>query len=557
MGNNKAFSTLVLILFIFGLPACNTPILASTPVPTSTTTKPTAAPSKTAIVLPNSLVQPTSTATGGSSPDILWNDALGKPIVIEGFKGLWSPVADELAGILQFEIGDCCGDTGTLGISSQPGFTYIALDEDNKQKVVESLNWSPDGQKILYGIAVTSGGLGDMSYSNPWIIDRNGENSRIIIESTFQALEFSGWLDTARAVFVGYAGGQGRKVAVWNIATGQLEYDEVVESFDFFPFHNNMIPATYGSATNQIYVITPGKINSDPSMLFQPLQSTHIFPYEKGIYPYSGGAFFQDWQPGVNVMLVIYQGWLNEKEQVDVSDLLLWNLDTDQVSTLIPGGLSGHFTPDGRNLVYVTAGPYSQFEPSMSGTDALTQVDLETQPFLQVMDFPNRQVWLSLPIIAERYTWLYPDGVTEAINLSLSPDSRYMTFMTQGKPSLDGNGLPGEVTFIDTKKSYFNILDMWTKQLIYSEPLDIKLDLDKIIWSPSSKYFVYQGVENNWQLFNVENGDALVLTFKGNTMVGSPAWSYDGRYLSFIRDEKTGQWPYATYILNMANLPNK
>lgn len=127
-------------------------------------------------------------------------------------------------------------------------------------------------------------------------------------------------------------------------------------------------------------------------------------------------TLFADWLPGTNQMLFSWTSIINEG-----SSLYLWDIDQNQSTLLIPGGLTGTFSPDGKILAYLTNGP-----------DAVVPVDfMNFDSYLQMFEMETRTVLSAFPIAAE----LDYFGAFPRFNLEyeFSPDGRYLAYVSPEK----------------------------------------------------------------------------------------------------------------------------
>ena len=127
-------------------------------------------------------------------------------------------------------------------------------------------------------------------------------------------------------------------------------------------------------------------------------------------------TLFADWLPGTNQMLV---SWTSIDE--GVTSLYLWDIDQNQSTLLVPSGLTGTFSPDGKILAYLSNGP-----------DAVVPIDFTNfDPYLQVFDLDTRTVLSAFPIAAELdNSTFFPQFNFE---YQFSPDGRYLAYITPEK----------------------------------------------------------------------------------------------------------------------------
>jgi len=228
--------------------------------------------------------------------------------------------------------------------------------------------------------------------------------------------------------------------------------------------------------------------------------------------------------PGNQVALINVFNWTEL-----ASRLFLWDLDTDDVSTLIPGGISAHFSPDGQNLLFTTMGPYSLYTSTITGELTVDPISDSGTIYLQLMDFPERQVLMSLPSI----TWdKFRDTPRGYFNVAwFSPDGHYLAFQSRGSVVTNESGWPSAIDPDDATHIYLNILDLRQKKLIYS--FVGPQYWSEIGWAPTSDKFIYRNPYNEWMLIDLSTMELLPITVRNGSLISeNPAWSYDGNYLS-------------------------
>lgn len=215
-------------------------------------------------------------------------------------------------------------------------------------------------------------------------------------------------------------------------------------------------------------------------------------------YRNSYNSSFQDWLPKTNKMLVMVgeRGVMEDDEEFynlpPMSDLQLWDVATDELTLLVPDGLYGRFSPDGRYLASVI--------PNESG------------PTMQLRQEPFDQILLEAPTRAVGHSWS-----SFLPFFSFSPDSHYLAFFTTADSS-------------HSAPTHLAVLDLENKIILWSLPVPS----GDLFWSPDSTHLLYRANDGNLTLLNVENGRTTPLTFDGGQLVRDPQWSYDGRYLSVL-----------------------
>jgi Tol biopolymer transport system component len=170
---------------------------------------------------------------------------------------------------------------------------------------------------------------------------------------------------------------------------------------------------------------------------------------------------FEDWINASNQMLVLT--WdvdvnLSSVEvlhDTPVTDLQIWDVDSDTLTKVIPGGIWGRISPDRRYLVYLQ--PSSNF------------------PTLQLLDRNSGQVIFAQPAFAEFTRF---SGEVDAF-ASFSPDGRFLTYFDSG-----------------TNLVIFDLESGKSLSTFQAKPVTP-------IWSPSGTQLVYEDMNNGTAIFDV------------------------------------------------------
>jgi len=200
---------------------------------------------------------------------------------------------------------------------------------------------------------------------------------------------------------------------------------------------------------------------------------------------------------------------------------------------LAPNGMGGEFSPDGRLLAYLTAGPAllnetSRPVPYPPGAERLSGV------YLQVMELAGGTVQLSLPTYSRSDSDDLILGAHSYLRGGFSPDSRYLAILTPGLLQLDTSGWSLGVDTSQPDQVYLNILDWPARQVVWS---GLSNEAAGIKWSPLSDHLLYTDQDHNWQLLDVLNRVTTQMTAQVNGWF-SVAWSTSGRYLSLSGGEQ-------------------
>jgi Tol biopolymer transport system component len=555
----KHFRNLCVLLLSVMISGCTASSLQQ---PTDT---PTLAPTikhtttLTATVTVTATVTPISEPSPTLVPSVVWAEPFENPIEIQGYANAWSPVSNEIAGISNpNRVHEWPNIIGIPMLAVAPDFEMVVLEDINADKVGGDLYWTPDGQKILYAVSCY-GEIGCMEYGTLWMVDRNGSNPHELTGG-YQWLEVWGFMDPDTVVVSGYSGGGHIHLDEYNILTNNYVTGDVVHmsQYEHSPINSIYVPVV----DCQLYCTTcvlSRKKNTPYSMACRSeYDYAHEFPREDESFQYIDTTF-QDWQPGTNNILILAQGLVIEKDMVKegemVSRLLLWNVDTNQVKSLGPGGLFGRYSQDGKYLVFLTLGSSDQYVSSDLQKITFDPVIMDSQPYLQLMNVSTKQIMLRVPVkttFNESAGSNY--GITEPDRFSFSPDGRYITFLTDGLISTTDAGIPTEALDSSSTTVYLNVLDIQTGQLMQSLPADgfEKWFRFNTFWSPDSTKFVYLDSIDNWQLFEMADGSITPITLSNGYLMQTPTWSYDASYLSF-----SSQYDFVsrTHILNLARRP--
>ncbi len=540
----------------------STPIPTASPLPSSTSTrKPTNQPTRTRTYTPTHQPTPTETRTPPLRPSStplpppVWSGALGEPVVLDDFTGVWAPVADELVGIQSTAYY-----TGTLSLVSAPDFTVHPYTFEGADNAIEQMAWSPNGEAVLFGIPQSWVGILTIdTTSDVWVVNRDGSGAEKL-DSGFRGLSFPFWLDKRTFIASGYSGGGHFAIAEIDYLAKKVILDDVVHVYSMGEPERNYIPVVSSIGSLVVQIITQTKQGNDPNYCLDTDCYTRVFYYKETNSLYKGrDAYFKDWQPGThNALVQVTSG----TENTQAFRIFLWNVDTDRITTMIPGGLHARYSPDGRSLLFTTIQPSSIYTASISGPLTVDWVPPEGDLYLQLMNINNRKVFLSLPVMTrEKLRDLaYPD---EFLTADYSPNGRYLAFVTIGPVTTDVNGWPVSVDTRNPDNVYLNILDLQTRRLLQSIPYGSPYL--KVNWSPNSQYLFYVDSMENWNLVDLTRNIVIPIIYHGGEQphwidytidpINNLSWSMDSRYLSlFVRRPTNGDFTrrdVTTYIFDV------
>jgi Tol biopolymer transport system component len=263
---------------------------------------------------------------------------------------------------------------------------------------------------------------------------------------------------------------------------------------------------------------------------------------------------FEDWQPGTNTMLANWFVYTDTSGEnlLQAAHLFQWNIAEMSAISVIPGGISAQFSPDGSILAFTSFGAIG------SGltvpNDGLSPIPIDpTLPiYLQLQNRQDGQIFLSLPIESGlgKMKWNDQTGLNEFFQyrekVFFSPDGHYLSFFTTGPVSVDENGWPRSLENSDSVNRFLNILDLREKKLLYSLPTARKC------WSGTNNdtQFIYQNPEENWVLIDLTTRTITPITLQNGKQLSCPSWSFDDQYLLFHRFDTTTYFQ-STIILSL------
>jgi hypothetical protein len=478
-----------------------------------------------------------------STLSITWSKEIVKPVVIEDFEGMWSPTANKIAGIQSKGIFQ----TGSLVLAQSPDFAPSLLDRLHPDNVWANtiwssgginwsdLIWSPDGKYVLYGVPNEPGTKNDNPLdisADIWMADSGSGNIKPTRFGSMSALAFWGWMDDQTVVNTGLSGGGHVLITEWNYGTGKILAADNLPVYALGSLTNLYAPVSGCERECTTYVLVRNPVKPYNQVCGEACQSKE-FPRDQKTFTERVDVFYQDWLSGGKKLLVAAHG--PDDKVAEGARLILWDVATNQLTSVAAGGIYGRYYDNGKILAWVTYGPASQYPADVSGPAALDPINSNDQTYIQLMNTETHQVIMSLPVYT--YSWLEfdIDGFIDPV-MTISPDNRWMTLLSPGQIRLsDQNGTIEAVTKSDQGWS-FNIINLQTRQLIKSVEIDNKFNFQNFrpVWSPLSDQFVFQDETGNWHLFKANTVSLTPVTEKNGALIGRPSWSFDGRYLQFI-----------------------
>lgn len=562
--HKRVFSTIQVSLLIILTFGCSNATAQQSPIKVlktdtsaaaTSTSIPTALPTQTVTITasPKPIKEqaiPTSTAV--SDGDVTWAVQENLKMVDGLFDfGLWSPTRNEIV-FTSAHLEDI-----TLTRFTAPDFQpqEIRIPFSNPNFSIDNCGcsdilWSQDGQKIYFGGPVSDSVQAYMEDCSLWVLGHDSLNpSRVNRELHGRSLELGGWLDPHTIYTASYRGG----IQLIDLPTGKIinraytrESGNSFFAKDFFVSTNNY----YSGPPFTMFAFGrhAGPIDLTTSVDLIGLQYTRLPPV-----PEIANTFLTDVIPNTNKALGY---WYQEVDDTTASGelkisyihkLVLWDIDANTVTTLVPYALYGRFNPDLHSLAYLTNGPAkldSTHHPievtSGNARDLRGGFGLDIEdPYLQLLDLGAQTVFLSVPVQALSDD-ISPDFYHVAMEFSL--DGRYLAFVSDRKLDLDETGWPRMIQTAQANPNhyYLHILDLKKRKLIWSraEPgqlpkvpnYDTNYSQGLPTWSLQGNQFTFLDAQNNIQLVNLEKGTTIPITLEVH---GKPCvqWSPDGAYI--------------------------
>jgi Tol biopolymer transport system component len=519
--------------------ATNTPY-AATIAPTPVKSTPTWAPTAQPTVVSETSVQP-ATVTPPPLPPIIWSEQVEVMSVLPAADLRWSPVVNELlvttCPVEEIEMGL---DAPLIYVAAAPDFDPVDFTPGDfacNPLIVgagPSLSWSPDGQHMLFtghyrGQAVSY----EVTYL--WQIARQSRHGQSLPGVVGRWLRLAGWMDGRTAVYSSYVGGGHREIVILNVHTGE-KIAETTVHVGGVNYVNTHYVATDNGAGYDFFIsaavlsreaITP---NSEQAIEMWGPHLKHLSS-ETGLSGFTSDLSFNsryvDWLPDSNKMLVLTWPADVELWQVDllhdpsVTQLQVWDVETDVLTLLIPNAIDGRFSPDRRHLAYIT--------PSRHG------------PWFHLLDRVTGEIGLSLPVAAtvSGYSTLVDNP------FSFSPDGRYFTFFTPGPLELNQDSRPVGMLAQAQGPEMMHVLDTESGEVIFAIEVSDMLP----VWSPGSSHFLIRDRADNLMLAEVAPRQLTPLVTQSALHIRKPQWSHDGRYLSVSAVEPDNNQTVVGFVL--------
>ena len=506
-------------------PQAATSPVGAAPSATSPASTPTSEAPPTSTPIPTAIQEPAS-SSADLFPGLSLNPALTDHFVLPGYNGLWSPGYDELGGIFTDEDG-----WEQVGIATAPDFLLKAPGLDDLELYYASTLWGVDGRNLVFSTS------GDYSVEGElWRVDRKGQTLQPVAPDVYGLALFpDNWMDERKLVTTAYSGGGHSEVNIIDFLSGKVLARGLVHGPVFEPSHSYvpMANENIGRFMQMAMGLQPA---DEPSLLVENEYALVIPNEAVGEILPQADTVFRDWLPGTNQMLVYafsHTPW--EIDPPEMARLLLWDVDSGEISDVLPNGVDGRYSADGRWLGGVTLGPVL-VEGEKLALGPAQAIPAETQPHLALIETASGRVLLNLPVSAVVRESMevapFPDYLGY---FTFSTDSRYLAFVTPGEVQTDAAGKP--VSVQDGEETYLNVFDTQSGKLIFSQAAAERLPR----WAPRSNRLAYLAADGNWQLFDPAANTTTPLTTTNEDRIWEASWSQSGRYLALYAENEDGR----------------
>lgn len=483
------------------------------PRPTTTaTTVPTTKPTRQPTVTPRDLSKltltdtPKPTFTPTPFPTATSTPSQFQPakdiveiMVLDDTRHLaWSPADHQFAYTT-----DCfLQDDPTIYFGNLANMQYVDITpEEGLECYTPDMIWHPSGEYLL--INSTFKDPDRWREIHGWKVDRDS----LVVEDRGRSSYVWGWLSDEVIIYQRRIGSGVYSISMFNVLTergisGSSGFDGTVRAT------SNSYPILYSGPYRSVAILAQEEVSPEfEGWLF----GTHVkylswgFDLENDEIESSLPSIFMDVLPNTDEVLVLT--WEPTEEIWDLSndvlkngsvqaDLQLWNPTTHELRLLIPNGIYGRFSPDGKHLVYMT--PSLEF------------------PELRLLNQENDEILLSHPVIA--YSDYFYDIWGQVLAYTtFSPNGRFLTFYS---PTPD-------LMIYDLESGEF-------LPAIAGVPFTP-------LWSPDNTRFVYEDGNNGFSIYEIETGATYPLAASGGERLYNPQWSFDGMYLSVVVSQGDGE----------------
>lgn len=488
--------------------------LPNTPTPTATPT-PSRTPVPTDIPLPTLFATSTWTPEPSPTPrptktpyptidfnrEFAWSNEVAVMSQFTGHKLVWSPSHNEFVYIIYPK-----QDNPQVLFTDAINFQPIDITPTGFLSSV-NICWHPSGDYFfLSGKPIDLETIEELGWGvHSWKVESINPNPTYLGLGSY----YWGWLNNDLRISHERVGTGTYSIEIFNVTTKQ--------SISHTYFEGNI------EGTSQNYVILNEDLgytrNSSVAVLAQEVINFSEHAEWEGEYvkflssrfdednakrPYNR---FADIFPTTDQVLVIT--W---EERIDDSlnsisgsvpvNLQLWDVESDTLTMIVPGGVYGRYSPDGRYLIYLT---HERESHQLHLLDQTTGEIIFTQAAL---------------------TNAYDYNIDVNAYTSFSPNGRFLTFFNPAH----------ELIIYDLESGEF----LAPVTAVPATPL----------WSPDGSRFVYQDPDAGLSIFDKRSATAYPLVISGSDRLSDPQWSFDGTYLSvtLLQEE---WWEWETAVLQI------
>lgn len=550
------------------IPTVTLPLVTAPAATVTETYPPTVEPS---VTLPAATNTPIHRKTEQSAPVINgggpWAAGLNIKEVGQVLGGDWSPANDEIVFV-----ADQPSDSHDVILvrAAAPDFqpqeirAVSPIPYGIEPCIYPGLLWSENGQQLFFSGPQENPSMGGMEPCSIWMVERDGSSPRRYYpEQKGRSFSPDGWLDDHTIILSGYREG----IHIFDLLEGETVNWAMPRYYGISFTTRDFLVGTKGDVLFNMYAVgsrdepyNAVMRDSENNMryaLTPPPDST----YEWTGQPWDGYTIAYDAIPNTNQVLgywfqdVVHSEGEKILKIFRVQKLVLWDIDQNILSTLVPYGLWGRFSPDGSTLAYLTRGPAmvdAENRPvdpnSLEGFDPYALDEKET--YLQLLDRDTGSIFLSVPV-ASQYDFADYDYLHVGANFSA--DGRFLSFITNRKIAFDDQGWPEMVQpeSASEEGGHLYVLDVINRRLVWDQgdlaPIPKGEAESKSVeqriayWSPTRSQFFYIGAENNLILVDLDAGVSTPVTVNTSDAPGVE-WSSSGDYAAIWAPAGRHSW---------------
>lgn len=471
-------------------------------------------PTFPAVYLPAWMPNLEPTPTPLSLSNLIWANDIQLTTSVDSYSFMWSPTDNA------FVFDHCPRSYPTTVFIDLTLFTAQAPDFKPANisptsficSRTSKFIWRPDGEVILFNALPIQSEFVESSYlwtSSLHLMDSNGSNLKEI-DIRVGEPDIKGWMDNNTVVYIDYGGGTPRTVSMLDVESGNIAAWNRIYVGDVYDLTQDYVVGNNGARIDTWYsaeVFSRQAVREEKWTDLSPYSQSLSIDYDVSPYELFFNSQYETTLPNTNQILVLT--W-NADVVIDRNiltgsidtDLQLWNLDTNELDLIIPGGIYGRYSPNGHYLVYLTPETNSS---QLHLLDQTTGKILFTQTAFAEADLYSAEV--------KAYT-------------TFSPNGRYLTFFNPAH----------ELTIYDLENGEF----LAPVTAVPTTPL----------WSPDGSRFVYQDPAAGLSIFETRSATAYPLATSGSDRLRDPQWSFDGTYLSVMVLQENW-WERETAVLQI------